>query len=251
MARRPGSARPPLAALAGPGGVAYQPWDAPGGTDRGDGGLHGQRPLRRGLPARPPAPGPEPAHRRAASPGSTASTCSTGPRSTRWRSASGPGRTGESRSCSGGSSGRRSSSGGARSARSRSPSRSSTRRSWPGCSRRGSGAGRPCGPARWRRRGRRPAWSSTRPGSSPWAPPSTRSPASSRRRSTCSPPRSGAGPGPTSSTRPQEGDGSPLEEGATLRWRVLDEAISACESGEIEDAKSELAFRRLHHRLGR
>ena len=59
------------------------------------------------------------------------------------------------------------------------------------------------------------------------------------------------GPGPDEFDAPQEGDGSPLEEGATLRWRVLDEAISACESGEIEDAKSELAFRRLHHRLGR
>jgi ADP-ribose pyrophosphatase len=48
---------------------------------------------------------------------------------------------------------------------------------------------------------------------------------------------------------PQEGDGSPLEEGATLHWRGLDQAISACESGEIEDAKSELAFRRLRDRL--
>jgi ADP-ribose pyrophosphatase len=48
---------------------------------------------------------------------------------------------------------------------------------------------------------------------------------------------------------PLEGDGSPLEEGATLLWRGLDEAIAACESGEIEDAKSELAFRRLRDRL--
>ena len=48
---------------------------------------------------------------------------------------------------------------------------------------------------------------------------------------------------------PQEGDGSPLEEGATLLWRGLDEAIAACEAGEIEDAKSELAFRRLRDRL--
>lgn len=59
------------------------------------------------------------------------------------------------------------------------------------------------------------------------------------------------GPEPDEFDAPQEGDGSPLEEGATLRWRVLDDAIAACESGEIEDAKSELAFRRLHHRLGR
>ena len=48
---------------------------------------------------------------------------------------------------------------------------------------------------------------------------------------------------------PHEGDGSPLEEGATLVWRGLDEAIAACESGEIEDVKSELAFRRLRDRL--
>ncbi len=48
---------------------------------------------------------------------------------------------------------------------------------------------------------------------------------------------------------PEEGDGSPLEEGATLAWRTLDGAIAACEAGEIEDAKSELAFRRLRDRL--
>jgi ADP-ribose pyrophosphatase len=41
------------------------------------------------------------------------------------------------------------------------------------------------------------------------------------------------------------GDGSALEEGAELRWRPLEEAIAACERGEIEDAKTELAFRRL------
>jgi ADP-ribose pyrophosphatase len=50
---------------------------------------------------------------------------------------------------------------------------------------------------------------------------------------------------------PQEGDGSPLEEGALLVWRGLDEAIAAAEAGEIEDAKSELAFRRLRDRLHR
>jgi ADP-ribose pyrophosphatase len=59
------------------------------------------------------------------------------------------------------------------------------------------------------------------------------------------------GAGPDEFDAPEEGDGSPLEEGATLCWRVLEEAISDCESGEIEDAKSELAFRRLQHRLGR
>ncbi len=48
---------------------------------------------------------------------------------------------------------------------------------------------------------------------------------------------------------PQEGDGSPLEEGAVLEWRELGAAIAACEVGEIEDAKTELAFRRLAARL--
>jgi ADP-ribose pyrophosphatase len=50
---------------------------------------------------------------------------------------------------------------------------------------------------------------------------------------------------------PQVGDGSPLEEGASLEWRTLDDAIAACDRGEIEDAKSEIAFRRLAARLKR
>lgn len=49
---------------------------------------------------------------------------------------------------------------------------------------------------------------------------------------------------------PQEGDGSPLEEGALLAWRELGAAIRACDEGEIEDAKTELALRRLVTRLG-
>ena len=48
---------------------------------------------------------------------------------------------------------------------------------------------------------------------------------------------------------PHAGDGSPLEEGAVLAWRELREAIRACERGEIEDAKTEIAFRRLAGRL--
>ncbi|BDG01899.1 NUDIX hydrolase [Anaeromyxobacter oryzae] len=48
---------------------------------------------------------------------------------------------------------------------------------------------------------------------------------------------------------PHEGDGSPLEEGAVLEWRTLPGALSACDAGEIEDAKTELAFRRLAARL--
>jgi ADP-ribose pyrophosphatase len=56
--------------------------------------------------------------------------------------------------------------------------------------------------------------------------------------------------GPDELEAPEHGDGSPLEEGAFLRWRELGAAIRACESGEIEDAKTELAFRRLVGRLG-
>jgi len=44
---------------------------------------------------------------------------------------------------------------------------------------------------------------------------------------------------------PEHGDGSPLEEGAELLWRPLAGALSACDRGEIEDAKTELALRRL------
>jgi ADP-ribose pyrophosphatase len=58
-------------------------------------------------------------------------------------------------------------------------------------------------------------------------------------------------PGPDVLPAPQEGDGSPLEEGAYLVWRELGEALAACERGEIEDAKTELALRRLAPRLGR
>jgi ADP-ribose pyrophosphatase len=44
------------------------------------------------------------------------------------------------------------------------------------------------------------------------------------------------------------GDGSPMEEGARVRWLDLDEAIAACVRGDIADAKTELAFRRLRER---
>ncbi len=57
------------------------------------------------------------------------------------------------------------------------------------------------------------------------------------------------GDGPAVQPAPGGGDGSPLEEGATLRWRRLGEAIAACERGEIEDAKTEIALRRLEGRL--
>jgi ADP-ribose pyrophosphatase len=57
------------------------------------------------------------------------------------------------------------------------------------------------------------------------------------------------GPGPAVFPAPEEGDGSPLEEGAELCWRPLAAAIAACERGEIEDAKTEIALRRLAERL--
>lgn len=46
------------------------------------------------------------------------------------------------------------------------------------------------------------------------------------------------------------GDGSPLEEGATLRWRTLDDLLRACRSGEIQDARTEIAAARLATQLG-
>ena len=57
------------------------------------------------------------------------------------------------------------------------------------------------------------------------------------------------GDGPATWAAPETGDGSPLEEGGELRWRGLTQAIQACERGEIEDAKTELALRRLASRL--
>ena len=57
------------------------------------------------------------------------------------------------------------------------------------------------------------------------------------------------GPGPDVFDAPHEGDGSPLEEGSHCQWRTLDEALRACDAGEIEDAKTEIAFRRLRARL--
>ena len=47
-----------------------------------------------------------------------------------------------------------------------------------------------------------------------------------------------------------EGDGSPMEEGATTRWLPLDDAIAACVRGEITDLKTELGLRRLRDYLG-
>jgi ADP-ribose pyrophosphatase len=57
--------------------------------------------------------------------------------------------------------------------------------------------------------------------------------------------------GPDVRDAPGDGDGSPMEEGALLAWRELAAAIEACARGEIEDAKTEVALRRLRDRLGR
>jgi ADP-ribose pyrophosphatase len=48
-----------------------------------------------------------------------------------------------------------------------------------------------------------------------------------------------------------EGDGSPLEEGSTMRWREIGELIRACRSGEIQDARTEIGATRLLAMLGR
>jgi len=48
--------------------------------------------------------------------------------------------------------------------------------------------------------------------------------------------------------RPQEspeGDGSPLEEGATLRWWPIEALLEACRTGAVEDAKTEVMIGRF------
>ena len=52
-----------------------------------------------------------------------------------------------------------------------------------------------------------------------------------------------------SAQQPLEGDGSPMEEGATTRWITLDDAIAVCTRGEISDLKTELGLRRLRDHL--
>lgn len=46
------------------------------------------------------------------------------------------------------------------------------------------------------------------------------------------------------------GDGSPMEEGAAISWWLLADALAACRTGEIGDAKSEICLRRLAETLG-
>jgi ADP-ribose pyrophosphatase len=42
-----------------------------------------------------------------------------------------------------------------------------------------------------------------------------------------------------------EGDGSPLEEGGAVRWWPFEALLAACRSGEVADAKTELALTRF------
>lgn len=45
--------------------------------------------------------------------------------------------------------------------------------------------------------------------------------------------------------RAPQGDGSPMEEGATTRWWSFDALLDACRDGRVPDAKTELALRRM------
>jgi ADP-ribose pyrophosphatase len=51
--------------------------------------------------------------------------------------------------------------------------------------------------------------------------------------------------------RPLPGDGSPMEEGARTRWLSLDEALAACDRGDVPDLKTEVGLRRLRDHLAR
>jgi len=42
-----------------------------------------------------------------------------------------------------------------------------------------------------------------------------------------------------------KGDGSPLEEGATLHWWPIDALLEACRTGDVEDAKTEILLGRF------
>jgi ADP-ribose pyrophosphatase len=56
---------------------------------------------------------------------------------------------------------------------------------------------------------------------------------------------------PDGDPAPPEGDGTPMEEGAFVRWMLVEDALAACDRGEIEDAKLELTVRRLIAKLAR
>jgi ADP-ribose pyrophosphatase len=53
---------------------------------------------------------------------------------------------------------------------------------------------------------------------------------------------------PASRTEP-EGDGSPLEHAAAIAEFTLAEALAWCDAGQLPDAKTELALRRLDARI--
>ncbi len=54
---------------------------------------------------------------------------------------------------------------------------------------------------------------------------------------------------PDGEPEPPPGDGSPMEEGAQVRWVALDEAVAMCRRGELEDMKTEIALRRLEEQF--
>ncbi len=51
-------------------------------------------------------------------------------------------------------------------------------------------------------------------------------------------------------TERPEGDGSPLEEGASLHWWPIEELLDACRTGRVEDAKTEICVARFLARVG-
>jgi ADP-ribose pyrophosphatase len=53
---------------------------------------------------------------------------------------------------------------------------------------------------------------------------------------------------PESATAPTL-DGSPVEEGAVVKWLTIGDALEACRDGTLEDAKTEVAIRRLAEHL--
>ena len=54
---------------------------------------------------------------------------------------------------------------------------------------------------------------------------------------------------PEAAAVPPAGDGSIFEEGATLEWLALDEALTRCANGRIQDMKTELGLRRLRETI--
>ena len=57
-------------------------------------------------------------------------------------------------------------------------------------------------------------------------------------------------PGDAAAAQPA-GDGSIFEEGASLEWVELEQALTRCTQGAIEDLKTEIGLRRLRETIGR